>query len=101
MPIPLPGRSRVHPPVPPSMTLARETVASSSTYRSGPSCPLAGIMRLFTSIHHDQESTQQPYRGRSAQSQNAGDGCAVSPALRIVMKAIQLDLVHQVADLVA
>src|SRR5215469_8723467 len=100
MPTPLSGRSRVHPPVPPSTTLARETVASSSTYRSGPSSSLAGIMR-FTSIHHDQESAQQQHRGRSPQSQKVGDGRTVSPAPGVVMKAIQLNLIHQVADLVA
>src|SRR6516164_11312472 len=102
MPTPLSGKSRVHPPVPPSTTLARETVACSSTYRSGPSSSLAGIMRFtFTSIHHDQESAQQQHCGRSPQSQKAGDGRAVSPVLGVVMKAIQLDLIHQVADLVA
>src|SRR5271166_4282649 len=98
MPTPPPGGSRVHPPVPPSTTLARETVASSSTYRSGPSCSLTGIMR-FTSIHRDQESAQQQHRSRSAQTQNVGDRRAVAPALRVVVIAIQRHLVHQVADL--
>src|SRR6516165_10667919 len=100
MPTQRPARNRVHPPAMPAARHAQGIVGSSSTYLSGPSCSLAGIVR-FTTIHDNEEAAENQNRSRSSQTHHVGDHSAISPCFWVIVIAIQQHLVDHRANLVA
>src|SRR6516225_9470982 len=100
MPTQRPARNRVHRPAMPAARHVQGKVGSSSTYLSGPSCSLAGIVR-FTTIHHDEEAAENHNRSRSTQTHEVRDHRSISPGLRVIVITVQEHLVDHRADTVA
>src|SRR5512142_3450032 len=91
------AENKVRPPARPAPKRAAEKVGSSATYRSGPSCFLVGT--LIAAVHDEDESADDQHGGCSGQPHDIGDDRAVFTGLRVVVVAVQQQLVYHVADI--
>src|ERR1700678_998086 len=93
------AENKARPPAMPMPMHAEERVVSSATYRSVLSCSLVALMRIAAE-HHNQKSAEDQHGGRSGQTNHVGDYRAVTTRLRVVVIAIQHNLIDDSTDLV-